>query len=111
MAARAPVEIGTQGTVGSLLLREIEYFKRLELGQCEKLEKPRAQISEVVSAGCSSSSATKSGYVTIGKKKKKKRGTGFLPSLCSAVEAVNNRKEKMTGLSYKNLKMDGNVHC
>lgn len=109
MEETAPVDIGTRGTVGSLLQQEIEYFKRLELGQCENLEKPRAQISYMVSAGCSSST-TKSGYVTMGKKKKKKNGGGFLPSICSALDVVNNRQEKKTGLSYKNLKMDGNVH-
>ncbi|KAL6270503.1 hypothetical protein ACE6H2_027414 [Prunus campanulata] len=30
MAAYAPVEIGTRGTVGSLIMKEIEHFSRLE---------------------------------------------------------------------------------
>ncbi|XVF03920.1 hypothetical protein REPUB_Repub05bG0035100 [Reevesia pubescens] len=31
MAANPPVEIGTRGTVGSLVMQEIEYFNQLEL--------------------------------------------------------------------------------
>ncbi|KAF0901803.1 hypothetical protein E2562_006437 [Oryza meyeriana var. granulata] len=30
MAASAPVEVGAQGTIGSLVCREIEYFRRME---------------------------------------------------------------------------------
>ncbi|KAK9024666.1 hypothetical protein V6N11_004824 [Hibiscus sabdariffa] len=31
MAAHRPVAIGTKGTVGSLVMQEIQYFNRLEL--------------------------------------------------------------------------------
>ncbi|KAD2132538.1 hypothetical protein E3N88_27473 [Mikania micrantha] len=31
MATEAPIKIGTKGTVGSLMMKEIEYFNRLEV--------------------------------------------------------------------------------
>uniref|UniRef100_A0A0E0KFN4 Uncharacterized protein n=1 Tax=Oryza punctata TaxID=4537 RepID=A0A0E0KFN4_ORYPU len=31
MAASAPVEVGAQGTIGSLVCREVEYFRRMEV--------------------------------------------------------------------------------
>ncbi|GJR39919.1 hypothetical protein Tco_1215603, partial [Tanacetum coccineum] len=30
-----PIEIGARGTVGNLVMKEIEYFRRLEIGGCD----------------------------------------------------------------------------
>ncbi|KAJ6776469.1 hypothetical protein OIU74_000608, partial [Salix koriyanagi] len=40
MAAQNPVQIGTRGTVGSLIMQEIKYFSQLELGCRESSKKP-----------------------------------------------------------------------
>ncbi|KAE8654239.1 Ankyrin repeat family protein [Hibiscus syriacus] len=78
-----PVEIGTSGTVGSLIMQEIEYFSQLELG-CKDGNKPRSNIGPVAAT-------------------KKKRGSSrLIPSMCSMVEISDNR----SGFGYRNLKSD-----
>ncbi|KAK9267361.1 hypothetical protein L1049_009786 [Liquidambar formosana] len=44
MAANTPVKIGTRGTVGSLVMREIDYFSKLEIDRHGNPQKPQAQI-------------------------------------------------------------------
>ncbi|XP_058093497.1 uncharacterized protein LOC131239682 [Magnolia sinica] len=106
MAATAPVEIGTRGTIGSLLSQEIEYFRRLELDRRNTPQRPWLQIAGARSGSCSSSGPN-SGFVVVAQKKKKKRSSGgFLPSICSAVEVADSRVERMPGFSYRNLKTD-----
>ena len=39
MGTAAPLAIGTRGTVGSLVRKEIEYFRRLELDHSEASKK------------------------------------------------------------------------
>ncbi|KAL6314144.1 hypothetical protein AAG906_011885 [Vitis piasezkii] len=46
MAAQNPVEIGTRGTVGSLIMQEIEYFSRLEIGRKDCSQKPQCPEKE-----------------------------------------------------------------
>ncbi|OIT21194.1 hypothetical protein A4A49_65672 [Nicotiana attenuata] len=56
MSASVPVEMGTRGTVGSLLKKEIEYFKRLEL-DCKRSCNNKYQKSTVeIDAGGGGSS-------------------------------------------------------
>ncbi|XVF70584.1 hypothetical protein PTKIN_Ptkin11bG0174100 [Pterospermum kingtungense] len=54
IAARPPLEIGTRGTVGALVLQEIEYFRRLESGGIDGSKKPHSkrpdQLGSQVSA-------------------------------------------------------------
>ncbi|KAL4566824.1 hypothetical protein LXL04_030949 [Taraxacum kok-saghyz] len=66
MATKPPVEIGTKGTVGSLIIQEIEYFNKLEIN----IPKSASQIR-------------KNGGQTTTKPRRKNR---FVPSMCSAIE-------------------------
>lgn len=100
----ALVEIGSRGTVGSLVLREIEYFSRLDLGPHSN---SCCHFADVAS---STSGISKP---KLGNPKKKKRGCKnakkFLPSMCSMVEVIesnNNRPRAISGFTYKNLKAD-----
>lgn len=108
----APVAIGTRGTVGSLLKKEIEYFTKFELegrgGSSWKL--PHGQIVEME---CTTDHSRPSFWLLIsGWKRKKRRGSGsgrFLPSLCSATEvAERNQLNRIPGFNYRNLKNDVN---
>lgn len=113
MATTAPVEIGTRGTVASLLLREIEHFSRLELERNGKGQKSKSQVSDVASAKHSSrpnDPRTKFGFVVIiPKRRKKVRGSGYLPSMCSFVDvAETNHEVRTSRLNYRNLKTEVN---
>lgn len=109
----APVAIGTRGTVGSLVRKEIEYFKKFELERsCGSFRKPQGQ--QIVDVGSSKTSSFWS--LKMSWKKKKRRGSSsssngslFLPSICSAVEVANghsNRFNGIPGFGYKVLKND-----
>lgn len=74
MATKLPVEIGTKGTVGSLIIQEIEYFNRLEIPVAAQTRKN-------------------------GRHTKPRRKNRFVPSMCSAIEV-----EKITVVRYKNPK-------
>ncbi|KAJ6815302.1 uncharacterized protein M6B38_417185 [Iris pallida] len=92
-ATPPPVEVGAQGTIASLVSREIEYFKRLDDESCRK------------GGGGASSSEPKPGssLPTPKKKKKKKKAissSSFVPSICSAVEISETTK-------YRNLRTEG----
>lgn len=99
MAAKSPVEIGTRGTVGSLIMQEIEYFSRLELGcsngSCKHLQ-------------AMASTSSYSGSKVMAPKKKTKGGRKFIPSMCSMVEVaeIKNQPILTSGFGYKNLKVD-----
>ncbi|XP_044460478.1 uncharacterized protein LOC123192078 [Mangifera indica] len=107
MAATAPVAIGTRGTVGSLVRREIEYFSKFELeGRATSFRKPQGQI---IDSGHSRHSFW---FMKISWKRKKRRGSssGFLPSVCSAVEvADSNRSNTIPGFNYMILKSDVHI--
>ncbi|XP_039064317.1 uncharacterized protein LOC120209344 [Hibiscus syriacus] len=85
--ANPPVEIGTRGTVGSLIMQEIEYFSQLELGCKDGPKKPRSNVGPVAAT-----------------RKKKKRGSSrLIPSMCSMVEISDNRPVGVSGFGYRNL--------
>ncbi|XP_034210626.1 uncharacterized protein LOC117623765 [Prunus dulcis] len=104
MAAYAPVEIGTRGTVGSLIMKEIEHFSHLELSSRCSSHKPQPQFKGMVSSGSHLRPACESVVKT---QKKKKRGTRILPSICSKVEVSDsNRPIGISVYSYRNLRSD-----
>lgn len=106
MAAKCkPVAIGTRGTVGSLIMQEIEYFNQLELGCRNSSSKSHCQVID--SASSSELIGPKIGSA-VGVSKKKKRGsTRLIPSMCSMVEvAESNRPSQFSGITYRNLKSD-----
>ncbi|XAR53778.1 hypothetical protein NMG60_11022459 [Bertholletia excelsa] len=92
MAATAPLEIGTRGTMGSLVMKEIEYFRRLEL--------------EGIRGRSNRKPWRSFGVLVMGWKRKKRQGSGVpLPSMCSTVDVSQiPRSTEMPGFSYRNLK-------
>lgn len=102
--ADPPVEIGTRGTVGSLVMQEIEYFSRLQLGSRDSSKKPHVKV--VVAS--SSSHSRPIVMPVVGAQKKKKRGgsSKLLPRMCSMVEISENRPVGVSGFGYRNLKSD-----
>lgn len=106
IAANSPAEIGDKGTVGSLIMREIEYFSRLELGPPDIPRKPPRQITKIHSS-VSSYSKPKLGSLIVTAKQKKRRSKRFIPSMCSMVEVADrNQPNSSSGFGYKNLKSD-----
>lgn len=92
MATKTPIEIGTKGTVGSLIMQEITYY---------------CQTGQV---GCSRDIAREpNSKLVVISQKKKKRGASkfFLSNMCSMVEVSNSRRLNSTvEFNYKNLKTD-----
>lgn len=103
MAAPAPVAIGTRGTIGSLVRKEIEYFTNSQ--------KAQPQFVDMVSSRGYSTSKPSFWFLLMTGKRRKKRGAnnGFLPKICSAVEvAESNQLNRIPGYSYRILKNDIN---
>ncbi|KAK6283585.1 PREDICTED: uncharacterized protein LOC18597122 [Theobroma cacao] len=111
MAAATPVAIGTRGTVGSLLKKEIEYFTKFELEGRGSCWKPHGQVVEMVQMDCRRGHARQSLWLSITgwKRKKRRGGSGFLPSMCSATEVADkNQLNRIPGFNYRILKSDVN---
>lgn len=102
MTRKNPLEIGTRGTIGSLIMQEIEYFNQLEInGKRES----RCQLQE--KASTSSCSGQKLGSLITIPEKKKKGSKRLIPSMCSMVDvAERNRQNLNIEFSYKTLKAD-----
>ncbi|KAI3855762.1 hypothetical protein MKX03_033442 [Papaver bracteatum] len=103
MSSTTPVKVGTRGTVGALVLQEIEYFTKLDSRCCENSQESQPQTDSY-----SGSSKSKFGSVCMTQKRKKKKDGGrFIPSICSVVEVVEtNRLNRIHGVSYRNLRTD-----
>ncbi|XP_059636084.1 uncharacterized protein LOC132278299 [Cornus florida] len=100
MAANTPIKVGTRGTVGSLVMKEIEYFSRLQLDL-----KPRGQIMDMASS--SGNFWPSFGFLSMTWRRKKRRSGRFLQNICSAVEvADSHRLNGVRGFNYMNLKAD-----
>ncbi|CAK9138065.1 unnamed protein product [Ilex paraguariensis] len=103
MGTKIPIEIGTRGTIGSLIMQEIEYFSQLELGCRNASEKSRCQVT----GRASTSSYSRPKVVSlIRTPKKKKGGSRFIPRMCSVVEVADNQPNVISGFNYRNLKAD-----
>ncbi|XP_062088730.1 uncharacterized protein LOC133795291 [Humulus lupulus] len=117
MASTAPIAIGTRGTVGSLVRKEIEYFTKLELDRHGNSGKPRGpQILDMASSTTSrrgnngNNSWPSFRFLMIMTwKRRKQRSTSwsFIPSLCSASEVdERNRLNGAPGFNYRILRDD-----
>lgn len=109
MAVNTPVEVGTKGTVGSLILQEIEYFSRLELTCQDSSQKPQSQITDTTSTSSHLRPHFRPEAATKKKKKKKnkKGGSRLVPCMCSMVDVSDSKRPiGIQGFNYKNLKMD-----
>lgn len=84
-AAVAPFEIGTRGTVGNLVMKEIEYFKRLESDHQSSLD-PHNGGGANFWRGFE--------FLKITWRRKKRKGGGgdkFLPKVCTKVDVAESR--------------------
>lgn len=108
MAAAAPLAIGTRGTVGSLVMKEIEYFSKLELDRHGRSSgKSQGKILDMgsFSRGNSSSRSSFRFLTMTWKRKKQGISKGFLPRICSVSEvSESNRLNGISGFNYMILK-------
>lgn len=89
-----PIAIGTKGTVGSLVMQEIEYFNRLDLNG------PGFALARELSR-------SKRESVTKVPGKKKRRSKKLIPSMCSTAEVAESNQQKASSKwAYMNLKAD-----
>ncbi|GMN49856.1 hypothetical protein TIFTF001_019019 [Ficus carica] len=104
MASTAPIAIGTRGTVGALVRKEIEYFSKLELDRHGSSRKPRGpQVHQAW--------PNLRFLVSPWKRKKQRCARSFLPSMCSVSDvAERNRLSGIPGFSYRVLRDDMNCN-
>ncbi|XP_020228759.1 uncharacterized protein LOC109809774 [Cajanus cajan] len=107
MAAPPPVAIGTRGTIGSLVRKEIEFFSKFELGNSQRAQ---PQFVNMVSSRSFSTSKPSFWVLLMTGKRRKRRGTNvFLSKMCSVVQVVESNKwNRIPGYSYRILKDDIN---
>ncbi|GAB2298844.1 hypothetical protein Dimus_032922 [Dionaea muscipula] len=123
MSTVAPLAVGTRGTVGSLLRREIEYFRKVELeSQSVASNRPKKRSVNSVSHDDHTSGASRpstlGSLLTMSWRRQKRRrscsssssssggGSSFLPSLCSSVEVTDCSRglDQIPGFRYQNLR-------
>ncbi|XP_075504011.1 uncharacterized protein LOC142541352 [Primulina tabacum] len=106
MAGKVPLAIGTCGTMGSLLKREIEYFKGLELECVESRRQSERNDKEMASKKCNSWPGFR--FFTDSWRKKRRRSSGIQPGICSLVEVADLDFQELNGIpgfTYHNLKV------
>lgn len=86
-----PLEVGTRGTMGSLVKREIDYYRKVELERAETSSRERPSRWGGFRFSMSNW------------KRKKRRSSG----ICSVVEVAHgDRVNDIPGYGYLNLKVD-----
>ncbi|KAL5066269.1 hypothetical protein RYX36_028006 [Vicia faba] len=89
MSAPAPVAIGTRGTIGSLVRKEIEYFTKIELDKLGKSQKSHSHFVNMVS----------SSFRMLLKTKKQRAKT------CCVIQVTENVNfNRIPGYNYRILK-------
>lgn len=108
--AATPIAVGTRGTVGSLVRKEIEYFSKVEFGDQRRSEKrPQAQSPEIASdsSHCKSQNS-RPGFWFMGlswRRKKPRVTGGFRSSVCTAPDVSDvNPSNGIRGFNYVNLR-------
>ncbi|KAI3466582.1 hypothetical protein Pfo_023245 [Paulownia fortunei] len=105
MAGRVPLEVGTRGTVGSLLKKEIEYFTRLELERVESCMNSERETEEMAPGTRNSWPGFR--FLMVSWMKKKRRNSGIRTGICSMVEVAGSQGlNEIPGFSYRNLRAD-----
>lgn len=104
----APTAIGTRGTIGSLVRKEIEFFKNFNT--CPQLDARRGNSKENTNRFQQRDQSSRLSSWFSGtnwrKKKRQSRGGGgrYLPSMCSAVEVSG--ENRVPSFNYRILKSD-----
>uniref|UniRef100_A0A0D9VVR7 Uncharacterized protein n=1 Tax=Leersia perrieri TaxID=77586 RepID=A0A0D9VVR7_9ORYZ len=86
MAASAPVEVGAQGTIGSLVCREIEYFRSHGHGKSKSNSNISSNKQQAATGGGVGRPQSK--VRSLWKKGAGVGGAYFLPSICSSAEVT-----------------------
>jgi hypothetical protein len=112
--AAAPVEVGAQGTVGSLVLREVEYFRRMEVVAGGHSKKSSSKVVAASGGGGGGGSPWSNSKKPAKKKKDAVAGSGsFLPRMCSSAEVAEDpgsgRRERPSRVRYRPLGDDGDA--
>lgn len=102
MAMDAHVEIGTRGTVGSLIMREIEHFSQLEISSQDSSRQPQSVVEDIASSSTHPRPTMASALRT---QKKQRRRASRLPRVCSMVEVSDNSRPIRIS-SLRSLKSD-----
>ncbi|KAL3522027.1 hypothetical protein ACH5RR_014861 [Cinchona calisaya] len=97
----APVEVGTRGTVGSLLKKEIEYFRRLEVDCCGSSVQSQRHVQDFPSSDSSSSWPSFRFLMMTWRRKKRRGSNGVRQGMCSTVDVTDSQR-----FSYRNLRAD-----
>ncbi|GFP97020.1 hypothetical protein PHJA_001846100 [Phtheirospermum japonicum] len=107
MAGKAPLEVGTRGTIGSLLRREIDYFRRIELDHAESCMGSLDRASEETASG-RRYSWPRFRFSIMSWRKRKRRNNGVRPGICSMVEVAERQgsMNEVSGFSYLNLRAE-----
>lgn len=94
MSGRVPLEVGTRGTIGSLLKREIDYFKKVELERADT-----ATSQETATTGGRRPTWPSFRFsMSSWRRRKKRRNSG----ICSVVEVADTNE--IPGFGYLNLR-------
>ncbi|KVH97393.1 uncharacterized protein LOC112522823 [Cynara cardunculus var. scolymus] len=117
-----PIEIGARGTVGNLVMKEIEYFKKLELGRGDHDNCSRRNFfhpdKKHGGDGGGSNFWPSFGFLNVTWRRAKRKGGGggssgrFLPRMCTVVDVAESRHHnhhrlsKIPSFGYRNLKDD-----
>lgn len=101
-----PVKVGTRGTVGSLIRKEMEYYKQLERNRV-------MSPNNMVDKSCGPSGLGKSWLslkFLIWKRSKKKKSGRFLPGFCSFPKVADPQQQlnSLASFGYRNLKAQAN---
>lgn len=88
MSASAPTEVGTKGTVGSLVKKEMEHFRRVEFRDKGKKDGGSSAVNSCLNLH----------FLT---RKKQKTKSFHLPANCSVVEVAD--IHGASKFKYKNL--------
>lgn len=108
------MEVGAQGTVGSLVLREVEYFRRADVAGGGNHGK-KSSSKDAASGGGGGGGSPRGS--SSGKKQKKKGGGvgngSFLPRMCSSAEVADSpgggRRERPARIRYRPLREEGDA--
>nr|XP_043625622.1 uncharacterized protein LOC122597049 [Erigeron canadensis] len=113
-----PIKIGTRGTVGNLLMKEIEYFKRLDTDSGGDRLDFESKSLDPNRKNCGSGGLnfwSGFGFLKIkwrGKKTKGSSNDKFLPRVCTMVDVADSHHNhhhcgnKIPGFNYQNLPSD-----
>nr|GEW52406.1 hypothetical protein [Tanacetum cinerariifolium] len=106
------IEIGTRGTVGNLVMKEIEYFNRLELDSSgDHLNTEISLDPGKKHRGGGSNFWSGFGFLRVTWRRKKSNTRflkdTFLPKVCMKMDVAksrdNHHTNKIPGFSYQNL--------